>query len=196
MLTSANIFHYGNCSKCGCMKNDVRATLSHLFLPHTCEQISDYNVYCKGCSKARDKETHMVEKGKFYKMSVIEIQLDYFRLNKRLFYADSPKTVQVREINRLIDYYEDEDTRINKVLNTFFKDNYFLLSVYIIPDVYDRHILYDKTMELQMAEEGYFSYNKRLYEIRPMILNLLWMYVVDMIDDGYHLVDLGSTKRD
>ena len=87
-------------------------------------------------------------------MSVIEIQLDYFRLNKRLFYADSPKTVQVREINRLIDYYEDEDTRINKVLNTFFKDNYFLLSVYIIPDVYDRHNLYDKTMELHMEEEG------------------------------------------
>ena len=128
-------------------------------------------------------------------MSVIEIQLDYFRLNKRLFYADSPKTVQVREINRLIDYYEDEDTRINKVLNTVFKDNYFLLSVYIIPDVYDRHTLYDKTMELQMEEEGCFSYNKRLYEIRPMILNLLWMYGVDMIDDDYHLVDMGSIKR-
>ena len=45
-----------------------------------------------------------------------------------------------------------------------------------------------------MAEEGYFSYNKRLYEIRPMILNLLWMYVVIMIDDDYHLVDMGSIK--
>ena len=39
------------------------------------------------------------------------------------------------------------------------------------------------------------SYNKRLYEIRPMILNLLWMYVVDMIDDDYHLVDMGSIER-
>ena len=50
-------------------------------------------------------------------------------------------------------------------------------------------------MELQMEEEGYFSDNKRLYEIRPMILNLLWMYVVDMIDDDYHLVDMGSIER-
>ena len=195
---SGNTFHYGNCSKCGCMKNDVRVTLSRVSPAYNiCEQISDYNVYWKGCSKARDKETHMIKKGRFFKRSVIEIQLDYFRLNKRLVYADSPKTVKVREMNRLVDYfYEDEDKRINRVLHRFFKDNYFLLSVYIIPDVYDRHILYDKTMELQMAEEGYFSYNKRLYEIRPMILNLLWMYVVDMIDDGYHLVDLGSTKRD
>ena len=82
MLTSDNIFHYGNCSKCGCMQNDVRVTLSHLFLPHMCEQISDYNICCKGCSKARDKETHMIEQGIFFNMSVIEIQLDYFRLNK------------------------------------------------------------------------------------------------------------------
>ena len=65
MLTSDNIFHYGNCSKCGCMQNDVRVTLSHLFLPHMCEQISDYNICCKGCSKARDKETHMIEQGIF-----------------------------------------------------------------------------------------------------------------------------------
>ena len=71
----------------------------------------------------------------------------------------------------------------------------FLFSVYIIPDVHEKHKLYEKTMEWQMEEEGYFSYNKRLYEIRPMILNLLWMYVVDMIDDDYHVVDMGSIKR-
>ena len=194
MLTSANIFHYGNCSKCGCMKNDVRATLSHLFLPHTCEQISDYNVYCKGCSKARDKETHMVEKGKIYKMSVIEIQLDYFRLNKRLFYADSPKTAKVREMNRLIYYFEDEDQQINTVLKKLFKDNYGLLSVFIIPDVYDKDKLYDRTMELQMEEEGFFRYNKRVYRTKPLILNLLWMYVADIIGDDSHLVDMGRIK--
>ena len=62
MLMGGNTFHYGNCSKCGCMKNGVRVTWSHLFLQHLCEQISDYNVYCKGCSKARDKKTHMIEK--------------------------------------------------------------------------------------------------------------------------------------
>ena len=54
-------------------------------------------------------------------MSAIEIQLEYFRLNKRLFYADSAKTVKVREMNRLLDYYEDEDKQMNKVLNKFFK---------------------------------------------------------------------------
>ena len=187
MLMSGNIFHYVNCSKCGCMKNDVRVPLSHLFLPQICVQISDYNIYCKGCSKARDKETHMIEKGKIFNMSVIQIQLDYFRLNKTLFYADSPTTVKVREMNGLIDYYEDEDTRKNKTTVSYYQC--------IIPDIYDRHKLYHKTTELQMEEEGYFSYNKRLYEIRLMILNLLWMYVVDMIDDDYHLVDMGSIKR-
>ena len=79
------------------------------------------------------------------------------------FYADSPKTVKVREINRLIDYFEDEDQQINKVLNKFFKDNYFLLFVFIIPDVYDKDNLYDRTMELHMEEEGFFRYNKRVY---------------------------------
>ena len=82
-------------------------------------------------------------------------------------------------MNGLIDYYEDEDKQMNNVLNKFFKDNYFLLSVYIIPNAYDRHKLYGKTMELQMAEERYFSCNKRLYEKKSVILNLLWMYVVD-----------------
>ena len=66
-------------------------------------------------------------------------------------------------MNRLIDYFEDEDQQINKVLKKFFKDNYFLLSVFVIPDVYDKDNLYDRTMELQMEEEGFFRYNKRVY---------------------------------
>ena len=89
------LFHYGYCSKGDCMKNDVRVSLSHLLAPQLCEQISDYNVYCNGCSKVREKEASMIDKGKFLKMCNIEIQLDYFRLNKpRLFFADSPKTVK------------------------------------------------------------------------------------------------------
>ena len=52
--------------------------------------------------------------------------------------ADSLKTVKVREMNRLMDNYEDEDKQMNKVLNKFFKDTYFLLFVFIIPDVYDK----------------------------------------------------------
>ena len=89
------LFHYGYNSKCDCMKNDVRVSLSHLLAPQLCEQISDYNVYCNGCSKVREKEASMIDKGKFLKMCIIEIQLDYFRLNKpRLFFADSPKTVK------------------------------------------------------------------------------------------------------
>ena len=62
-----------------------------------------------------------------------------------------------------MDYFEDEDQQINKVLNKFFKDNYFLLSVFIIPDVYDKDNLYDRTMELQMEQEGFFRFNKRVY---------------------------------
>lgn len=85
-------------------------------------------------------------------MSFIDIPLDYFRLSKRLFYPDSPTTVKVREMDRLIGYFEDEDKRINKVFKKFFKENCFLLSMYLVPDFYDRHKLYDKTLELQMKE--------------------------------------------
>ena len=35
-------------------------------------------------------------------------------------------------------------------------------------DIYDRKKLYGKTMELQIEKEGYFRFNRTLYEIRPL----------------------------
>ena len=52
----------------------------------------------------------------------------------------------------------------------------------------------DRTVELRMEEEGFFRYNKRVFRTRSLILNLLWVYVVDIIGDDSHLVDMGSIK--
>ena len=62
-------------------------------------------------------------------------------------------------------------------------------------DVRDRRMLYDKTMQLQMEEDGYFSYNRRLYAIRPLITISFRMYLIDIIDSDDHLVDTGKVMR-
>ena len=38
------------------MKNNVRRELCHILPPQVCEVISDYNVYCYGCRKAKNNE--------------------------------------------------------------------------------------------------------------------------------------------
>ena len=85
-------------------------------------------------------------------MNFIDIPLDYFRLNKRLFYPDSPTTVKVREMDRLIGYFEDEDKRINTVLKSFSKKivSYYQCISYQIFMIDIK--IYDKTLELQMKE--------------------------------------------
>ena len=87
--------------------------------------------FVRGVARQETKETHMIKEGSFFKMSVIEIQLVYFRLDKRLFYADSPTTVKVREMSGLIDYYEDENKPISKILRKFFpRQRFLVISVY------------------------------------------------------------------
>ena len=49
-----------------------------------------------------------------------------------------------------------------------FKDNHFILIVFIMSDIYDRKKLYEKTMDLQIEKEGYFRYKRTFYEIRPL----------------------------
>ena len=57
------IFHYGYCSNCNSMKNNVRRELCHILPPQVCEVISDYNVYCYGCRKAKNNEKWVIERG-------------------------------------------------------------------------------------------------------------------------------------
>ena len=102
--------------------------LSHLFLQHICEQISDYNVYCKGCSKARDKETHMIEKGFFHECYWNTTGL--LQAQQEVVLCWQPHGSKGEgEMNRPIDYYEDEDKRINKGLKKS-KTTVLIFSVY------------------------------------------------------------------
>ena len=73
----------------------------------------------------------------------------HFARNKpKPFFADSSKTVKVRETNGIIDFYESEDMLMNKVMKKFFKDHDFILTVFIMSGVNDRRMLYDKAMQL------------------------------------------------
>ena len=45
-----------------------------------------------------------------------------------------------------------------------------------------------------MEVDGYFSYNKVLYETRHMIINLCWN-VICLMGDDEHLVDMGKIKK-
>ena len=62
-------------------------------------------------------------------------------------------------------------------------------------DLSNRNMLYNKTKQLQIEEDGYFSYHRRLYPIRPLITNLLRMYLIDMIGSDDHLVDMGKVMQ-
>ena len=89
------LFNYGECDMCNCMKNDVRVVLSNLFLPNICEQISDYNAYCRGCKNARDKESVIIEYGMSRGVSKIEMQSEYMKRKRpRRFIADSPMSLK------------------------------------------------------------------------------------------------------
>ena len=178
------------------MKNNVRRELCHILPPQVCEVISDYNVYCYGGRKAKNNEKWVIERGISKGMCEMEMILYHFTPNKpKQFFADSSKTVKVGEMNEIIDFYESEDMLMNKVMKKFFKDHYFILTVFIMSDVRDRRMLYDKTMQLQMEEDGYFSYNRRLYAIRPLITISFRMYLIDIIDSDDHLVDTGKVMR-
>ena len=191
-----NIFHYGYCSRCNSMKNNVRLELCHILPQQVCELISDYNVYCYGCKSARNNEKRVIERGISLRMCEMEMIIFHFTHNKaKPFFADSPKTVKLREMNGIIDFYESEDMLMNKVMKKFFKDHYFILTVFIMSDVSDTRMLHDKTMQLQMEEDGYFSYNRRLYAIRPLITCFFSMYLIDIIDSDDHLVDTGKVMR-
>ena len=190
------IFHYGYCSNCNSMKNNVRRELCHILPPQVCEVISDYNVYCYGCRKAKNNEKMVIERGISKGMCEMEMIIYHFTRNKpKPFFADSSKTVKVGEMNEIIDFYESEDMLMNKVMKKFFKDHYFILTVFIMSDVSDTRMLHDKTMQLQMEEDGYFSYNRRLYAIRPLITCFFSMYLIDIIDSDDHLVDTGKVMR-
>ena len=123
-----------------------------------------------GVEKQRTTKNGVIERGISKGMCEMEMIIYHFTRNKpKPFFADSSKTVKVGEMNEIIDFYESEDMLMNKVMKKFFKDHYFILTAFIMSDVIDRRMLYDKTMQLQMEEDGYFSYNRRLYAIRPLI---------------------------
>ena len=117
MENMIKLFNYGYCNKCNYMKkNDTRIALFHLLPPQLCEDISEYNVYCYGCSKAKRNEKWVIEKGIALEISEIETSLYYFTHNKpKPFCVDSPKTVKVREMNEIIGFYENKDKLMNKV---------------------------------------------------------------------------------
>ena len=129
-------------------------------------------------------------------MCEMEMIIFHFTHNKaKPFFADSPKTVKVREMNKIIDFYESKDMLMNKVVKKLFRDHYFMLTVFIMSDLSNRNMLYNKTKQLQIEEDGYFSYHRRLYPIRPLITNLLRMYLIDMIGGDDHLVDMGKVMQ-
>ena len=129
-------------------------------------------------------------------MCEMEMMIFHFTHNKaQPFFADSPKTAKVREMNKIIDFYESKDMLMNKVVKKLFRDHYFMLTVFIMSDLSNRNMLYNKTKQLQIEEDGYFSYPRRLYPIRPLITNLLRMYLIDMIGSDDHLVEMGKVMQ-
>ena len=126
----------------------------------------------------------------------MEMIIFHFTHNKaKPFFADSPKTVKVREMNKIIDFYESKDMLMNKVVKKLFRDHYFMLTVFIMSDLSNRNMLYNKTKQLQIEEDGSSCYHRRLYPIRPLITNLLRMYLIDMIGSDDHLVDMGKVMQ-
>ena len=84
------------------MKNNVRRELCHILPPQVCEVISDYNVYCYGCRKAKNNEKLVIERGISKGMCEMEMIIYHFTRNKpKPFFADSSKTVKVGEMNEI-----------------------------------------------------------------------------------------------
>ena len=85
--------------------------MCHILPSQVCEVISDYNVYCYGCRKARNNEKLVIERGISKGMCEMEMIIYHFTPNKpKPFFADSSKTV--------------------KAMKKFFKDHYFILTVF------------------------------------------------------------------
>ena len=97
-------------------------------------------------------------------------------------------------MNKLIDFYE-EDKQMNKVMKKFFKDYYFRITVDMMADISNRKQLNKETMYFLICGEGFFTYNRVWYEERPIIINLLFMYLIDMIGSDDRLVDMKEVKK-
>ena len=184
------LFNYGKCEKCKCIKNDVRVALCHLLTPDLCEKISDYNVYCFGCRKARSAEDRIIKKGMDLGWCKMEMVMAYFCIhNVEPYVRHSTKTQKINVMNQLIDEFESEDKLKNNILKKYFRDHYRFISEEFIPNLYNRKKLYDETKYFQMCSNGEFQYNKKTYLEKPLILTLLYIYVMQLIKGDRHLVD-------
>ena len=136
---SIKLFDYGYCMKCDCIKNNVRVALCHLFTPDLCEKISDYNVYCYGCRKARDNKNEIVEKGMTLGWCKMEMIMTHFCIhNVEPYVRHSTKTQKINVMNQLIGIFDIDNKLKNKFLKKYFKDYYKFISEELIPNLYNK----------------------------------------------------------